>query len=203
METDGERRPLRRQGGACSRCIERHRADLVAGYEAQLSEAVIDIRNGNVVSEKPVEVKMLNGTVNANRLEVIESGDVIRFDGGVTVTLDDLAGSSAEPAGARRDERIRALLAASLLAVALHGRRAGAGATRRRARTDNRPAQCAAGLLAKPRRAGEDRGRLARGARQGQDRDLHRQRARDPGRHRPALQDRWSCSTTTSRGARP
>ena len=58
-----------------------------AGLSVYLSEAVVDIHTGNVVSEKPVEVKMQQGTVNANRLEVAGSGDIIRFDGDVTMTL--------------------------------------------------------------------------------------------------------------------
>lgn len=57
------------------------------GYAARLSEAVIDVRKGNVVSEKPVSVDLLNGTLNANRLEVIDAGDRVRFDGGVTMVL--------------------------------------------------------------------------------------------------------------------
>ncbi|HEV8694061.1 MAG TPA: LPS export ABC transporter periplasmic protein LptC [Lysobacter sp.] len=57
------------------------------GYEARLSEAVIDIRKGTIVSDKPVAVKMLEGTMNANRLEVLEAGDLVRFDGGVSMTL--------------------------------------------------------------------------------------------------------------------
>ena len=43
-----------------------------AGYEGRLSEALIEIKKGRVVSEKPVEVKMLQGTLNANRLEITE-----------------------------------------------------------------------------------------------------------------------------------
>ena len=50
-----------------------------SGYRARLSEAMVDIRKGNVVSEHPVEVKMLQGTLNANRLEIIDSGDLVRF----------------------------------------------------------------------------------------------------------------------------
>ena len=42
----------------------------------------------HVLSEKPVEVKMLQGTISANRLEVTASGEVIRFDRGVTVVMD-------------------------------------------------------------------------------------------------------------------
>jgi lipopolysaccharide export system protein LptC len=58
------------------------------GYEAQLADAVIDVRKGYISSDKPVEVKMTRGTLNANRLEVINSGEVIRFDGGVVMHLN-------------------------------------------------------------------------------------------------------------------
>jgi lipopolysaccharide export system protein LptC len=57
------------------------------GYEGLLSEAVIDMKKGNVVSEKPVWVKLLNGFLNAKRLEVVDNGAVLRFDGGVAMTL--------------------------------------------------------------------------------------------------------------------
>jgi lipopolysaccharide export system protein LptC len=57
------------------------------GLVVRLSEAVIDIKSSNVVSEKPVQVDVAQGTVNANRLEVAESGDLIRFDGEVTMVL--------------------------------------------------------------------------------------------------------------------
>jgi lipopolysaccharide export system protein LptC len=39
------------------------------------------------VSHSPVELKMLNGTLNANRLEVDDRGDVIRFSEGVVMNL--------------------------------------------------------------------------------------------------------------------
>lgn len=58
------------------------------GYEAYLSEASVDIRKGYISSEKPVSVKLLNGTLNSNWLEIINTGEVIRFGGGVTMTLD-------------------------------------------------------------------------------------------------------------------
>lgn len=57
------------------------------GYQGRLSEALIDIRKGNVVSEHPVEVKMLQGTLNANRLDIVDSGDVIRFYGGIVMDM--------------------------------------------------------------------------------------------------------------------
>jgi lipopolysaccharide export system protein LptC len=59
------------------------------GYEGHLTEAVVDMHSGHIVSDKPVEVKLLNGMLNANRLEV--DGDLIRFDGGVTLDLDGRA----------------------------------------------------------------------------------------------------------------
>lgn len=57
------------------------------GYQGRLSEAVVDIRKGNVVSDRPVEVRLLQGTLNANRLDIVDSGDVIRFHGGVVMDM--------------------------------------------------------------------------------------------------------------------
>ena len=64
-----------------------------SNYQGRLSEAQIDIRKGNVVSEHPVEVTMLQGVLNANRMEIVNSGDLMRFDGGVSmiVTLNSPA----------------------------------------------------------------------------------------------------------------
>jgi lipopolysaccharide export system protein LptC len=58
-----------------------------SGFDVFLSEAVIDVHSSNVVSEKPVEVRMLQGTIKANRMEVVDAGDVIRFGGGVTMVM--------------------------------------------------------------------------------------------------------------------
>jgi lipopolysaccharide export system protein LptC len=58
------------------------------GYEARLSEATIDVHKGTVLSDKPVWVKLTNGVIDAKRLEVLDSGDVIRFDGGVAMTVN-------------------------------------------------------------------------------------------------------------------
>jgi len=57
------------------------------GYEGRLSEAVVDVRKGNVVSDQPVAVKMLDGFLNAKRLDIAENGSVLRFSG-VALTLD-------------------------------------------------------------------------------------------------------------------
>jgi len=62
-------------------------------YQAEMTEAVVDMHSGHIVSDKPVKVKLLNGLLNANRIEV--EGELIRFDGGVTLDLD---GHSIGPA---------------------------------------------------------------------------------------------------------
>jgi lipopolysaccharide export system protein LptC len=68
------------------------------GYRGRLSQATIDIRKGHVLSEQPVEVELLQGTLNANRLEIVDSGDLVRFDGGVKMILmlGDTAASQAK-----------------------------------------------------------------------------------------------------------
>ncbi len=58
-----------------------------AGYQGRLTEAQVEIKKGRIVSEKPVQMKMPQGTLDANRLEVTETGGVIRFDGGVVMML--------------------------------------------------------------------------------------------------------------------
>ena len=57
------------------------------GYEVRLSDAVIDVHKGNVNTDKPVWVKLTNGVINAKRLEVADGGDLIRFSGGVSMTV--------------------------------------------------------------------------------------------------------------------
>jgi len=58
------------------------------GYNAKLREAVVDMKKGNVVSSQPVEIKMPTGLLTANGMEVVDSGDVVRFIGGVVLDLD-------------------------------------------------------------------------------------------------------------------
>ena len=57
------------------------------GYAARLTHAVVDMKTGNIVSDQPVKVKLLNGSLNGKRMEITEKGDVIRFEGGVDMTL--------------------------------------------------------------------------------------------------------------------
>jgi len=59
-------------------------------YQAQLVEAVVNVRTTHIVSEKPVEVTMPQGSLTANRLEIMNSGGIIRFDGGVTLVITSI-----------------------------------------------------------------------------------------------------------------
>jgi lipopolysaccharide export system protein LptC len=70
------------------------------GYEARLSQALLDIGKGTVTSEEPVDVKLLNGTLTADRLRITEKGELVRFEGHVVMNLimDSPAPTSAEPA---------------------------------------------------------------------------------------------------------
>jgi lipopolysaccharide export system protein LptC len=58
-----------------------------SGYQAFLSEAVLDVRASRVVSDKPVQVKTASWTIDANRMEVHDAGELMRFDRGVFVSL--------------------------------------------------------------------------------------------------------------------
>jgi lipopolysaccharide export system protein LptC len=77
-----------------------------SGYEGYLSEATVNVTTGYILSESPVKVKLLNGWLDSNRLEVMENGDFIRFGGGVELNLtpdkpaSESARSSSGPAAA-------------------------------------------------------------------------------------------------------
>jgi lipopolysaccharide export system protein LptC len=85
------------------------------GYEARLTRALVDIAKSAVSSDEPVDVKLLNGTLNANRLRIVDKGDVVRFEGGVVMNLvldapvlpttsdeDDAASGEEQPAAPPR-----------------------------------------------------------------------------------------------------
>jgi lipopolysaccharide export system protein LptC len=57
------------------------------GYEAKLTQAAIDIAKGTVDSDEPVDVKLLNGTLLGQRMRIIDHGEVVRFEGGVSMNL--------------------------------------------------------------------------------------------------------------------
>src|ERR1700726_2906099 len=48
------------------------------GYEARLSQAFVDMGKGTVTSDEHVDVKLLNGTLTADRLRITGGGEVVR-----------------------------------------------------------------------------------------------------------------------------
>ncbi len=70
-------------------------------YVARLSEATVDMAKGTVVSDKPVNVQMADGTLDAQRLEITGRGELMIFYGGVTMHLRPVDQSAAQPAATR------------------------------------------------------------------------------------------------------
>jgi lipopolysaccharide export system protein LptC len=66
------------------------RLNTSTGHAARLHDATIEIKKGSIVSENPVELEFLRGTLNANQLQIEDQGALMRFGGGVTMTLTDL-----------------------------------------------------------------------------------------------------------------
>ena len=62
------------------------------GYEARMEQAFVDLGKGTVSSDTPVAVKLLNGTIDSQRLRITERGAVLRFEGGVVMNLDGQSG---------------------------------------------------------------------------------------------------------------
>jgi lipopolysaccharide export system protein LptC len=60
------------------------------GYEARLTQAFVDIGKGTVTSDEHVDVKLLNGTLTADRLRITGGGELVRFEGNVVMNLDNL-----------------------------------------------------------------------------------------------------------------
>ncbi len=57
------------------------------GYEARLSQARVDMANSTITSEEPVDVKLLNGTLSADKLRITDKGEIARFEGRVVMHL--------------------------------------------------------------------------------------------------------------------
>ena len=75
------------------------------GYEARMSQAYVDINKGTVISDEHVDVKLLNGTLTADKLRILNSGEVVRFEGNVVMYLDKLDDEAAPAQPAPAPER--------------------------------------------------------------------------------------------------
>jgi len=69
------------------------------GFDGKLSEAIVDMRKGHVVSSAPVDLKYQDGWLKADRLEIFDNGDRALFEGRVTAEfrLNPPAATTAEP----------------------------------------------------------------------------------------------------------
>ena len=75
-----------------------------AGYSVRMNEAQIDVKTNRMVADQSVEVTLSNGTVKSRRMEVSESGDLMRFTGDVDVYLvpqEQASASQTSPAAAK------------------------------------------------------------------------------------------------------
>ena len=65
------------------------------GYEARLTQALVDMGKGTVTSEERVDVNLLSGTLSADKLRITGGGEVVRFEGNVVMILDKLGDEDA------------------------------------------------------------------------------------------------------------
>jgi lipopolysaccharide export system protein LptC len=56
-------------------------------FVAYLVEATIDVNKGTLASKRPVKMKGTQGTLDADSLQVTESGDIVLFSGNVDMYL--------------------------------------------------------------------------------------------------------------------
>ena len=59
-----------------------------AGYDMELADANVDLKAGSIETSHPVRVKLTNGTIDAETMEVQDSGRIVFFRGHVTTLLD-------------------------------------------------------------------------------------------------------------------
>jgi len=75
-----------------------------SGYEAWLTDAIVDMDKSTVHSDQPVKVKLINGNLDAKDLDIVENGALMQFTGGVSMDLtmenDNAAQAGAAPASA-------------------------------------------------------------------------------------------------------
>jgi lipopolysaccharide export system protein LptC len=70
-----------------------------SGFDIELTEASVNTREGKIISKKPVEVHLAKGTLNSNGLEMINSGELIRFIGNVKKKINP---TNFEPVATRK-----------------------------------------------------------------------------------------------------
>jgi len=74
------------------------------GTEMRLTEVMMDVGKGYVRSDKPVEVLQPKMRINANGLEVVDNGAVVKFSGGVRFVSFGQGGAAESGAAADANE---------------------------------------------------------------------------------------------------
>ncbi len=73
------------------------------GYDIRMSDARADMKAGAIVTDKPVKVQMQNGTIEADTMEVLDSGKSIFFRGHVVTFFNAIDTDSAKKSAAETD----------------------------------------------------------------------------------------------------
>ncbi len=66
-----------------------------SGYVARLNSARVDFQEGRVDTTNPVLVFMNAGIVTGNAMSMLNKGELVRFTGGTTMTINGRAGNTA------------------------------------------------------------------------------------------------------------
>lgn len=57
------------------------------GYKVELTDALVEIKQGHILTKNPVKGVFPDGSLQANSLEIFDHGDRARFEGGVVLTF--------------------------------------------------------------------------------------------------------------------
>jgi lipopolysaccharide export system protein LptC len=71
------------------------------GYEADMQSAQVQMKLGTVVTNEPVDVRSRTGTISAERMEIMDSGKKIVFEGRVRSLFITEEQGSASNSGAK------------------------------------------------------------------------------------------------------
>lgn len=75
-----------------------------AGYDVRMRDANIDLKQGNMETTNTVRVKMTNGSIAADSMEVLDSGKIIFFRGHVVSQFDAVDTQSSAKAGSEAEK---------------------------------------------------------------------------------------------------
>jgi lipopolysaccharide export system protein LptC len=74
-----------------------------AGYEGRLTDALIEVKKGHVLTTNPIDITFNNGSLRADKMEVFDNGARAHFEGTVVMFVKlppntAAATANAEPA---------------------------------------------------------------------------------------------------------